>query len=190
MPAVIDIYNRALQKLGATRLTSISDTSRNALACNACYDTLRRSELEKNSWNFSIRRFQLAASATAPIFGRSNSFPLPPNFIKLLKPDPEFNFNTLDWEVENGMIMTDFDGPLNVRCVVDVTDVNSMSPLFVEGLATKMAFEMCEEITQSNTKKAALLTDYKETMSEARKSNAFQNVAGQLPDDEYLTARF
>lgn len=190
MPAVVDIYNRALQKLGAARVNTISDGSRNAKSCNACYDILRRSELEDHSWNFSIKRFQLAASSTLPLFGRKNSFPLPAGFIKLLKPDPEYNFNTIDWEIESGMIYTNFDAPLKVRCVVDVLDPAMMSSLFIEGLAAKMAFEMCEEITQSNTKKAALSIDYENIMKRARRSNAFQVVAGQFPDDSFLTARF
>lgn len=190
MSAIIDLYNRSLQKLGATRLASVNDGSRNQLSCTACYDVLRRAEIEKHPWNFAIQRFQLAASATPPLFGRANSFPLPPNFIKLLKPDPEYNFNTLDWEIESGMIFTNFEAPLRVRCLLDVLNVGLWSPLFFETLACKMAFEMCEEITQSNTKKAALKTDYEDSVKEARRSNAFQDVAGQLPDDTYLTARF
>lgn len=56
------IANRALQKLGASRiaageLTNPDDTliSKNASEIKACYDMVRRAELRRNVWRFAIR---------------------------------------------------------------------------------------------------------------------------------------
>lgn len=60
----VDIANRALQHLGATKITSLTDGSRNAASINLCYDKLRKSELRRNVWRFSIRRVTIRPLAT------------------------------------------------------------------------------------------------------------------------------
>lgn len=55
----VDIANRALQHLGAKRITTLADATKNAAAINNCYDKLRMSELRRNVWKFSTRRAPL-----------------------------------------------------------------------------------------------------------------------------------
>jgi len=207
MASDVEICNRALQKLGAKRITSLTEGSNNARACQTCYGILRDAELRKHRWSFSIQRFSLAASPTPPLFGRQNAFPLPAGFLRLLDPDPDWNFsgatggslvgnNTLsvdsfvDFTIEGGSILTDVEAPLNVRCVMQIVDPNTMDPLFREALASKMAQEMCEELTQSNEKKAACLQDYKDAIADAKKINGIELPSQQPPLDTYITARF
>jgi len=52
----IDIANRALQHCGVTRISSFTEISKNAKEVAFCYDKLRRAELRRNVWSFSIRR--------------------------------------------------------------------------------------------------------------------------------------
>lgn len=52
----IDIANRALQHVGATRVTSLTADSKAASEVNFCYDKLRRAELRRNTWRFAIRK--------------------------------------------------------------------------------------------------------------------------------------
>ena len=51
-----DIANRTCQHLGVPRITSFSDSSKQAVECGFLYDKLRRSELEKSVWSFAVRR--------------------------------------------------------------------------------------------------------------------------------------
>lgn len=189
MASEVGIANRALQKLGATRITSLSDASTSARACNACYETLRDAALRRHPWNFAVARAELAADATAPTWGRANAFQLPSDFLRLLPPYPEDNVNTLDWQIEGRKIYTDDSAPLYVRYIAQVTDPNTMDILFRELLASTMAVEMCEELTQSNTKKAALRDEIKEIIAEAKRTNAIENVSAATPEDTWLTAR-
>lgn len=187
--SVVAICNRALQKLGAKRITAITENSTNARACNACYETLRDAELRAHPWNFSIQRTQLAADSTAPTFGRDNAFTLPADFLKLQPPDPELNSLRRDWQIESGKIITNDSAPLDFRYVARITDPAQFDPLFVEALAAKMSAEMAEEITQSNTKKADCKDDYKRAIAEARRANAFDRVPQVSADDDWITAR-
>lgn len=189
MASEVGICNRALQKLGAKRITDLTDDNVNARACNAAYEAVRDALLEDHFWNFAIERAELAADATAPAWGRANAYQLPSNFICLAPNYPEDNFNSKDWIIEGQKIITDDADPIYIRYVKRVTDPNFMTSLFREALSTKLAFELCEELTQSNTKKAQLEKDFSMIIARAKRSNAFQQVSQQPPEDTWVTVR-
>lgn len=208
MPAVskVDICNRALQKLGAKRISAIDEASVPARACNLAYDIVRRSELRKNVWGFSIKRAQLAADSPAPTWGRQNSFSLPSDYLLLAQGYPELlsqDANVIgytvaftaafsgekDWVIEGQKIVTNDAAPLNVRYVYDVTDTTLFDAIFTESFATALGFEMCEELTQSNTKKAALGEAYKSLIDLARRQNSIEVAPADPPPDTWLTCR-
>lgn len=189
MATNVEIANRALQKLGAQRITSLSDNSRNARAVNAAFNIVRQEELRRHTWNFAVEREQLAADATAPAFGKATYFTLPSGCLRLLAPDPELNLNDLDWQIEGRKIATNDTAPLDVRYIDDITDPQQMDALFREAFASKLAMELCEEITQSNTKKDKATEDYDWAIAEAKRTNAIERTALDPPDDVWVTTR-
>lgn len=52
----VDIANRAIQHLGARRIVTFADASRQAAETNFCYDKLRLAELRRSVWRFATRR--------------------------------------------------------------------------------------------------------------------------------------
>lgn len=185
----VSIANLALQKLGAKRITSLNENSGNARSINSCYEILRNAELQLNTWSFTLSRSPLAASPVAPAFGYSNAFPLPNDFLRLLLPPR----NSLDWSVERQggvrVILTNDGAPLNVRYVALVTDPTQFDPLFCTMLACKIAWNCCEEITQSNTKKADVRAEYGQTQDAAHLVDALQSLPDQPPTDDWDAAR-
>lgn len=186
------LCNRALQRLGAARILTITDDTKNGRACNSCYETLRRKELRRHNWRFAITRVVLAPLVAAPAFDFDYQFPLPADYIKLMKPtlstgqpDP-----TCDWEVESGVILTNNNGTtLNFRYVQDVTDVTRFDPLFFEALAMQMAFSMCDEITGSTNKQQMILNDYDTQIAEAKRINSFETVPMEGQEGSWLLSR-
>lgn len=189
MASTVGICNRALQKLGAKRITSLSDDSVNARACNAAYESCKLALLEEHEWGFALDRAELAADSDEPDFGRAYSYTLPSDFIRLAHPYPEDNGNDLDWIIEGRKIYTDDAAPLEVRYIYNVTDPQEMTALFREALSAKLALELCEELTQSNTKKDSLKDDYEKALRAAKRSNAMQRVSGEPPEDTWVTVR-
>lgn len=187
MASKVDIANRALQKLGAERIVSLSQDTENARACNLLFDSVRDSELRAHPWNFAIKRAQLAADATAPAFGYQAAYTLPTDCLRVLPTDE--NLNTHDWQIEGRKILTNDSAPLNVRYICRVDDPNQYDAMFIEALACAMAQELCEQLTQSNTKAQMIRQDYTTAIRMAKKLNAFENISAEMPTDTWITVR-
>ena len=185
----VSICNSALQKLGAGRITALTDDSEEARECNTCYESMRDAELRKHAWNFAIARATLPAETYDPDFGPANSFPLPSDFLRLLPVDPEDVTNTNDWRIEGKKIRTNDSAPLYIRYIYRVEDPNEFDSIFREMLACSIALQICEKLTSSNQKKAAISEEYKSWRAEARRINAFENIAQEPPPDTWDTAR-
>lgn len=185
----VAICNLGLQKIGAARISSLSDASETARECNAAYELLRDRELRSNRWKFAITRTTLAPSSTTPDFAYLYAFLLPSDCLRVLFPARI----GLDWKIENHTgspaILTNDGTTLEIRYVQRITDATKFDLLFVEALACKLAWHLCERLTQSNSKKAAALEEYKMCMAEARRMNAVEIGTLKQPVDEWLDAR-
>lgn len=185
----VGICNRALQKVGAKRIVSLDDASVSARACTACYEPVRDALLRSHFWAFAITTAELAADGTAPTWGKANSFTLPSDCLRVFEPYPEYNSMDIDYSVQGRKIYTNLDAPLNIRYIKKVVDPAQHDALFNEALACALAVELCEELTQSNTKKASLKEDFIFAIREARRANAFERRPQQPPTDSFITAR-
>lgn len=187
MTSITSVCNRGLQLLGAARILDITDDTRNGRACNACYDSLRRSEIRKHRWRFAIKRVVLAPLAeTDPHEEFSYIFQLPSDCLKVLKPENDIY---CDWQVEGRKLFTNQTDALPLRYLADITDPNEFDANFSEMLSAKMAEGMCEEITQSNSKIANAQKVYKDAKTEARMSNAFETIPAEPASDSWIDVR-
>lgn len=182
----VDACNSALQKLGAARILSLDDNSHEARQCSVAFDSNRRSELRKHNWNFAIKRVTLAPDATAPAFGFTYAFTIPSDCLKILKP----NDYDLDWVLEGRKILTNLGNTLELRYVSDVTDVTQWDAAFYDMFSISLAIDMCEAITNSTGKRQALGQEYKDAVGQARRNNAFEQLAGVSPEDSWIVVRW
>lgn len=187
--SAVDICNRALQLLGQEVISSLTQNTKSSRSVALAYDIARRAELRAHPWNFAIKRANLAESSTPPLYGKANYFPLPNDFIRLLNTDPEKNYNTIDYEIEGNQIASDYPAPLQIRYLYDCQDTTLFDDLFNEAVAARVARSVCEQLTQSNAKLQAINDYYKETMNEARRVNAYEQISAQPATDPYLTVR-
>lgn len=190
MASKVEICNRALQKLGAKRIVELDEDSKNARACNVAFEPVKLAELRAHPWTCAIKRVSLAADSPAPTFGPANAYTLPADYLRLTQPDQKLNQASIDWTIEGRRLVTNDSAPLEIRYIADITDPNQMDALFREALASRLAYELCEEITQSNSKKEACDADYKRAIAEARRANAIERPAPYTADDSWVTVRF
>ena len=186
----VTIANRALQRLGATRISSLTQNFPNARSINNAYDTTRRRLLRLYTWAFAKSRASLPMASTQTVFDQLNMFPLPTDFIRLYR-DPGYSASVQsrrDWEIEEGNIITTDGAPLNIRYIADITDESKFDPLFVEAFACLLAYECCEEITGSAEKRQLLSADMKEIIRQARFVNSIERNPDQPVEDDWLVA--
>ena len=93
------------------------------------------------------------------------------------------------YKIEGEYILTDQENNLNIKYIYRNEDTAKYDSLFVEALACKLAFEACERITQSNTKKENLERDYETAMSKAKMRDGYEDDPRDYIEDDWVTAR-
>jgi len=185
----VTICNQALQLLGASTITSLTDGTPTANACTLIYEETRDALLRLYVWKFAIKRVQITENATAPTFGRNHAYDLPGDYLAPLAPYPELDVENLDWIREGRQILTNDTSPLDLRYIAQITEVEDMDVLFREALSARMAVKLCESLTQSNSKLENVSAIYKGVIDEARKMSAFEAVNPLPPLDSWISAR-
>lgn len=185
----VRVANLALQKLGAQEIVSMDEDTRERRAITRCYTMLRDRELRAHNWNFSIRRAVLAPSTVAPLFEFAKAFPLPADCLRPLPPSRDVDW-TIEYHEGSKHILTNEGAVIYLRYVSRVTDETQFDPLFADMLACKIAWHCCEEITQSNQKKADIEREYDKAKADAKRINAFEQATPQEPEPPWLTARY
>ena len=186
--STVAIANRALQKLGAKRIESLTQDHPNARSMNAAFALTRDAELRRYDWSFAIKRASIAADATdETILNTYNRYGLPNDFLKLIRDDE--SGAAVDWRIEGLFIISEDASPLEIRYVARIEDPNYYDALFIEAFADKLALVTCEEITQSTSRKESIKDDYEKAIAEARRLGAIEKPAMEFVEDDWLAAR-
>jgi len=192
MASTVDICNQALTKLGASRITSLLDDTKQARSLNAIFETKRDAELAAHPWTFAITRAQIPASSTAPAFGWAKAYPLPAGYLALVEVGEDYVFYQSDagplFQIEGGSILTDEASPLRIRYTQRITNSGLLPALFVEALACRLAAEVAEDLTQSLSKRTQAWEEYKQAIRAARKTNAIEQPPRLPPPASWLRA--
>lgn len=186
MPSVVDICNKALDKLGHGPITSLEDGTKAANLCNRNWAIIRDQVLRDHPWNFAVKRAVLAPTSDTPAWGFTHQFALPADNLRVLEIR---DMSTADYQIESGYILAN-DDALYVRYTRRVTDPNQFDALFVDTVAVRLAFELCEAITQSNTKKADLWNEYDDSLTRAKKADGQENPPVVFEEDEWIEVRY
>lgn len=190
MVSAVDIANRALQKVGVSRrISTLDDPSQEAKAVKNCYESLRDEELQKNVWVFSVVRIEIAADIATPTWGRFFQYQLPENYLRRAPTTPLFSLRKDDFLREGRKILSDEISPLQLRYVRSDAPPEQYDPQFAGALAARIAIEIVEELTQSNTKKDNLESSYLFHIQSARKANGIEKAPTMPQRDSWETVR-
>jgi hypothetical protein len=190
--STVEIYNLALTKIGASRITDPGDEAKGAQSISAVYDITRKNELANHPWTFAMTRAQLPALGAAPTFGWLAAYQLPADFLRMVEVGEYYVLYQQDiklFEIEGRNILCDEASPLKIRYVADIENPGLFSAPFVEAFACKLAAVVAEDITQSPTKREAAEQAYERAIRAARRSNAIQLPPQPTPEDTWTLAR-
>ena len=182
---VIDICNSALQRVGAASILSLGDNSPEARACSIAYDSNRRDELRRHRWNFALSRVILAPDSVAPLFDYTYAFTLPANCLRVIRP----NTDNLDWQIEGRKILTNDGNVIYLRYLADIEDASMFDASFYNVVSAALAVDICEKLTQSNTKQDKLESAYRSAVLMAKRVDAFESGPEDAADDAWWLVR-
>ncbi len=180
----VKICNLALRKLGARLIESLNDTSQEAVTCNLLYEQVRDTVLREHPWNFAAARVRLAKLAEAPAFGYSFQYQVPPDCLhlrQLMNAQDEF-------VVEGDRILTNRDSAHAVY-TKRITNPVLFDPSFVMALAARLAAEIADDITGSNTRVKEMWTLYLNALQAARLADSSEGREDIRQDEPWLEAR-
>jgi hypothetical protein len=186
MPSVVDISNKALDKLGQGPIVSLEDGTKSANLVSRNWEMVRDQVLRDHPWNFAVKRAALAADVTPPAWGFSNQFPFPADLLRLLEVR---DLSTGEYQVEANTILAN-DDVLYIRYIRQVIDPNEFDSMFTDAVATRLALELCEALTQSNTKKQMLFEEYDQSLNGARRVDGQENPPAVFEEDEWIEVRY
>ena len=198
MASQVDIANRALTKLGAARIISFSDDNKQARAVASMFNIVRDSELRSHIWSFSVKRASLPALTSTPDWGFQKEYQVPSDLLRVLMVNDVYggpsredyrNQPVAEYVLEGNKILCNFAAPLKIRYVSRVTDTTQWDSMFVEAFACRLAMELAEDLTQSNTKRELAQSEYVAALRGAIRASALEQPAQDLPDNSWLLSR-
>lgn len=187
MASTVDIVNGGLMMLGETLITSLGDATQEARLASSAWARVRPAVIRSHPWNSTTTRAKLAALATTPAWGYAYEYQLPYDCLAV------FDIDTDDseqyWTVEGRKLLCDINAPLGVLYAKDETDSGIFDPLLVEALSYSIALELCEAITQSNTKRAQIHKLLDEMMTRAKMADGQESSPRSFDEDDWVLAR-
>jgi hypothetical protein len=120
-----------------------------------------------------------------------NIYPVPAAYVRTMMQDPKTaaapvqitsgGNQALDYELEQGCLLTAATGPIIFRFGADLQIVTWFDDMFCEAVAARMATGLCEVITQSPQKLQAIDGAYNDAITKAIRVNAIEAGATE-PD--------
>lgn len=189
----VDVQNMALDYLRQQPLAIANDpTTAEGRWLGRNYAVVRDGLLRAHPWNFSIKRVQLAAEATAPVYGWLYSYQPPSDWLKILplSHDGSFEGRPVPYALENGRILTDMEPPLRIRYVYREEDEGEWDVMFADVVALTLAMRMSHFMTGKQSMTETLGAMLRTAMEMARLNDALEGSAEAIYDDEIVRARY
>ncbi len=193
MVSKTEIVNKAYAKIGADSVANIeTDNTKISRLANRIYDTVRDTELAKHYWKFAKTRTRLAPLVGVDEFEEwAYRYQLPSDFIQIFSiEEATYRSDVPDYEIEGQIILTDIGDTLDLKYIKRVTDTAAYHPLFVETLSIALALQFVESITESNTKKEALMLEYRDILRLAKRMDALQEPPKEPFPGTWVESRY
>jgi len=191
MASVVDMCNSALNLLGASTISALTDDSKNARLCNQRYDSVRNRVFRSHAWNCLHKRVELAKNSTAPVIEYTNAFALPSDCLRVLKVHngtTDSIQSAIDYKLEGRNIVTD-EGTVYLIYVALDTDPNNYDSYLQESISHQLAADLCYAITNNATLANNYMARADERLREARFIDATENSLGTIESNEFTDAR-
>lgn len=181
----VDICNSALIKLGQERINTLNDANKRAKLCKEQYGKIIRKTLRGGIWGFAATRTTLSTTGQTA-WGELNMFPLPLDFVKMLKVENKIGYK---YKLERGNLVTYASDPINIKYISSDIDEYLFDSCFSEAAASMLAHDLAYALTQSNSLKAELFSEFQFWIGEARSFDSQDPSPDDYEFDSWIDPR-
>ena len=146
MPSKVDVANRALRMVGATRITSFTQGTPSANAVNDIYDEILKELLASAKWKFAKKRSNLARSSTTPVYEFDYAYAMPSDWLRTIdvhdNDNGTGNFEYREGQVGSQNVLETDSEQVYLTYVYFEQDPNLMTSTFRSALSTALAREL------------------------------------------------
>lgn len=147
MASKVQICNMALARLGASRITALTDNTAEAKLCNLLYTDIADLVMVEGSWASTIKRASLNLTSNTPSFGYTSEFQLPtdPFCLKVLSVN-DITPGDEDYRIEGDKLLANIS-TMKIRYIGRITDTQSYGPFLTQAVITRLTAELAYPIT-------------------------------------------
>ena len=177
MASVVDICNSALNLLGASTISALTDDTKNARLCNQRYEPIRNRIFRSHSWNCLVKRVELAKDSTSPIVEYANEFTLPSDCLRVLKIHngaTDSIRTDMEYKIEGRKVRTN-EGTIFLVYIALNTDPNIYDTNLQEAISHQLAADICYAVTNNATLANNYMQRADDRLREARFIDATEN---------------
>lgn len=187
----LQIYNKALIRLGQEPLDAIDEDSRLGDLVRGQYEhslleMLYDTVLDHN-WKFAVKRIQLNADINTPLFDYVTQYKKPADCLKVIN----IGVRGDDFVEEGDFILTNLADTevLNLRYLANVSDTTKFTPFFTKSLYLHIALELCQTVTQDKNLFQLIEAEFKEVKHRAVAREAYSAQPDQFYYNDSLGIR-
>ena len=191
MASIVDICNSALNLLGASTISALTEDSKNARLCNQRFEPVRNRVFRSHNWNCLITRVQLAQDTTGPVVEYTYGYTLPTDCLRVLKihnGTTDSIESNLDYKVEGRKIVTN-EGTIYLVYIALDTDPNTYDSYLAESISHQLAADLCYAITNNSTLANNYMARADERLREARFIDSTENALDTIESGEFVDSR-
>jgi len=198
--AEVDICNLALIQLKQDLIAQIDPPKSKAeKICAQFYQQVRRATLRAHPWNFAVRRTTITPTGTAPLFGFTHAYDLPPDWLRYLSRHDDLGIRIKldeidsfeDYQIEGRQILLNGEdtSSIKLRYLTDFTNVVQMDPLFIDLFVINLAIKIAPNFSSSEARQRELKAQRKDIQHEARATDGQERPPIRIERSRWLTAR-
>lgn len=183
----IDLCSRALLKIGANPIGSLSEGTAEADVASNLYNYVRDALLSAHPWQFATTQKKLAALSSGAD-GWSSEYALPADCLRVLHAGAHEGGSGLVYRLYNRTLQT--NAAESYLTYVFRANEADYPPYFDKVLIAHLAAEFCIPLTDSTSRWESLRKIAEEDLKQARLINAQQATPARIDDFCLVEARF
>lgn len=210
MASKVQICNEALQNIGGSYITSLTENTQNAIECNLRFDSARRTLLEMHPWNFAMRRVALNKNVSSPAVNFANEFTLPSDFLYLHMTDLEERYSSSSsvpisdiyqvtdvphgngpdyYKIEGNKLISNRDS-IYIVYVADIEDTQEFSATFSTLLSRYLGALIAYKVVGNASERTEQMNIFKQELMEYQAIDSQQGSIDVIQVSEYLAASY